>query len=75
MLPSTFEGQSSKDKKATTLRATRKDVSDFLRQTLTETGLPISAENAKKEEFSEFFRKVSPPAGYSQTLTNEFRCE
>ncbi|KAH3948296.1 hypothetical protein HBI56_126050 [Parastagonospora nodorum] len=58
MLPSTFEGQSSKDKKATTLRATRKDVSDFLRQTLKETGLPISAENAKKEEFSEFFRKV-----------------
>lgn len=58
MLPSTFEGQSSKDKKATTLRATRKDVSDFLRQTLKETGLPISAENAKREEFSEFFRKV-----------------
>lgn len=58
MLPSTFEGQSSKDKKATTLRATRKDVSGFLRQTLKETGLPISAENAKREEFSEFFRKV-----------------
>ncbi|KAF2831153.1 LETM1-domain-containing protein [Ophiobolus disseminans] len=58
MLPSTFEGQSSKDKKAKTLRATRKDVSDFLRQTLKETGLPISAENAKREEFSEFFRKV-----------------
>jgi LETM1 and EF-hand domain-containing protein 1 len=59
MLPSTFEGQSSKDKKATTLRATRIDVSDFLRQTLKETGLPISAENARREEFSEFFRKVS----------------
>lgn len=58
MLPSTFEGQSSKDKKAKNLRATRKDVSDFLRQTLKETGLPISAENAKREEFSEFFRKV-----------------
>jgi LETM1 and EF-hand domain-containing protein 1 len=58
MLPSTFEGQSSKDKKAKNLRATRKDVSDFLRQTLKETGLPISAESAKREEFSEFFRKV-----------------
>ncbi|KAH7086853.1 LETM1-like protein-domain-containing protein [Paraphoma chrysanthemicola] len=58
MLPSTYEGQSSKDQKAKTLRATRKDVSDFLRQTLRETGLPISAENAKREEFSEFFRKV-----------------
>jgi LETM1 and EF-hand domain-containing protein 1 len=58
MLPSTFEGQSSKDKKAKNLRATRKDVSDFLRQTLRETGLPISAESAKRDEFSEFFRKV-----------------
>lgn len=58
MLPSTFEGQSSKDKKAKDLRATRKDVSDFLRTTLKETGLPISAENAKKDEFSAFFRKV-----------------
>ncbi|KAL5115285.1 LETM1 domain-containing protein ylh47 [Pleosporales sp. CAS-2024a] len=58
MLPSTFEGQSSKDQKAITLRATRKDVSDFLRQTLKETGLPISPENARKEEFSDFFRKV-----------------
>jgi len=58
MLPSTFEGQSSKDKKAKNLRATRKDVSDFLRQTLKETGLPISPESAKREEFSAFFRKV-----------------
>jgi LETM1 and EF-hand domain-containing protein 1 len=71
MLPSTFEGQSSKDKKATTLRATRKDVSDFLRQTLTETGLPISAENAKKEEFSEFFRKVSLTVPALPDVTNE----
>ncbi|KAF2132788.1 LETM1-domain-containing protein [Dothidotthia symphoricarpi CBS 119687] len=58
MLPSTFEGQSSKDKKATTLRSTRKEVSNFLRQTLQETGLPVSAANAQKEEFSAFFRKV-----------------
>lgn len=58
MLPSTFEGQSSKDKKAKDLRSTRKDVSDFLRQTLKETGLPISAESAKRDEFSAFFRKV-----------------
>ncbi|KAH6879264.1 LETM1-like protein-domain-containing protein [Alternaria rosae] len=58
MLPSTYEGQSAKDTKAQTLRATRKDVSDFLRQTLKETGLPVSAENAQTEEFAEFFRKV-----------------
>jgi LETM1 and EF-hand domain-containing protein 1 len=58
MLPSTYEGQSAKDTKAQTLRATRKDVSDFLRQTLKETGLPVSAENAQTAEFAEFFRKV-----------------
>lgn len=58
LLPSTYEGQSSKDAKANILRSTRKEVSSFLRQTLQETGLPVSAENAQREEFSEFFRKV-----------------
>ncbi|KAL1603948.1 LETM1 domain-containing protein ylh47 [Paraconiothyrium brasiliense] len=58
LLPSTYEGQSSKDAKAKTLRSTRKEVSGFLRQTLKETGLPISTENAQREEFAEFFRKV-----------------
>lgn len=58
MLPSTYEGQNSKDKKANHLRTTRKEVSNFLRDTLKETGLPVSAVNAQKEEFTEFFRKV-----------------
>lgn len=58
MLPSTYEGQASKDAKAKTLRSTRKEVSNFLRQTLKETGLPVSAENAQRAEFAEFFRKV-----------------
>ncbi|ORY09442.1 LETM1-like protein-domain-containing protein [Clohesyomyces aquaticus] len=58
MLPSTYEGQTSKDKKATSLRSTRKEVSNFLRQTLKESGLQVSAENAQREEFAEFFRKV-----------------
>ncbi|KAL9035648.1 MAG: hypothetical protein Q9180_004750 [Flavoplaca navasiana] len=58
LLPSTYEGQKSKDAKATSLRTTRKEVSSFLRDTLKETGLPVSAVNAQKEEFSEFFRKV-----------------
>lgn len=58
LLPSTYEGQKSKEKKATSLRATRKEVSSFLRDTLKETGLPVSAVNAQKEEFTEFFRKV-----------------
>jgi hypothetical protein len=44
--------------KAKNLRATRKEVSSFLRQTMKETGLPVSAENAQREEFAEFFRKV-----------------
>lgn len=58
LLPSTFEGQKSKENKAAHLRDTRKQVSSFLRNTLRETGLPVSAINAKKEEFTEFFRKV-----------------
>ncbi|KAK4116687.1 LETM1-domain-containing protein [Canariomyces notabilis] len=58
MLPSTYEGQTSKDKKASTLRATRKEVSDFLRQTLKETGLPLTQATAQKEEFATFFRKL-----------------
>ncbi|KAK3329598.1 LETM1-like protein-domain-containing protein [Apodospora peruviana] len=58
MLPSTYEGQTSKDKKASTLRATRKEVSDFLRQTMKETGLPLTQVTAHKDEFADFFRKV-----------------
>ncbi|KAL6715853.1 LETM1 domain-containing protein ylh47 [Lecanora helva] len=58
LLPSTYEGQTSKDKKASHLRTTRKEVSSFLKDTLKETGLPISRVNAQKEEFTDFFRKV-----------------
>jgi len=58
MLPSTYEGQKSRDKKASVLRATRKEVSDFLRQTMKETGLPLTPATAQKEEFTNFFRKL-----------------
>ena len=58
MLPSTYEGQKSKDSKVTNLRATRKEVSNFLRNTLKETGLPLTVGTAQKEEFTNFFRKV-----------------
>jgi LETM1 and EF-hand domain-containing protein 1 len=58
LLPSTYEGQKSKENKAAHLRDTRKQVSSFLRNTLRESGLPLSAVNTKKEEFTEFFRKV-----------------
>ena len=58
LLPSTYEGQTSREAKAARLRSTRKNVSSFLRETLRETGLPVSATTAKKEEFIDFFRKV-----------------
>ena len=58
LLPSTYEGQKAKDTKMNNLRATRKDVSKLLRETLKETGLPLSAVNTQKEGFVEFFRKV-----------------
>ncbi|XMA18589.1 hypothetical protein WAI453_011380 [Rhynchosporium graminicola] len=58
MLPSTYEGQSSKDKKAGSLRATRNETSSFLRNTLKETGLPLSPATAHRDEFTQFFRKV-----------------
>ncbi|KAI1252221.1 hypothetical protein MGN70_006795 [Eutypa lata] len=58
MLPSTYEAQQSKEKKAATLRATRKEVSGFLRDTLGETGLPLTAATAQREEFTVFFRKL-----------------
>jgi LETM1 and EF-hand domain-containing protein 1, mitochondrial len=58
MLPSTYEGQKSREDKAAHLRTTRNQVSTFLRNTLRETGLSVSAIDTKKEEFTEFFRKV-----------------
>ncbi|KAJ5059391.1 LETM1-like protein-domain-containing protein [Bipolaris maydis] len=62
MLPSTYEGQSAKDTKAQTLRATRKDVSDFLRQTLKETDsrvwrvLPKGAHNWREANAREIIK-------------------
>jgi LETM1 and EF-hand domain-containing protein 1, mitochondrial len=58
LLPSTYEDAKSKEKKATTLRASRKEVSTFLRQTLRESGIPVSAATLAREEFTEFFRKL-----------------
>jgi LETM1 and EF-hand domain-containing protein 1, mitochondrial len=58
LLPSTYEGERTKQAKATVLRATRKEVSDFLRTTLKETGLPLTIATTQKEEFATFFRKL-----------------
>lgn len=59
MLPSTYEGATEKAKKRAKLRATRKNVSDFLRTTLQEGGLPLSKATRQREEFTKFFKKVS----------------
>ncbi|KAJ5781049.1 MRS7 family protein [Penicillium paradoxum] len=58
MLPSTYEGQKARDAKALNLSSTRKEVSGFLRNTLRETGLPLTAATVKNDEFTDFFRKI-----------------
>lgn len=58
LLPSTYEGAQAKEARASDLRSTRKEVSNFLRQTLKETGLPVTAANYQSQEFTDFFRKV-----------------
>ncbi|KAJ5335301.1 hypothetical protein N7452_007704 [Penicillium brevicompactum] len=58
MLPSTYEGQKARDAKALNLSSTRKEVSGFLRNTLRETGLPLTAATVKNDEFADFFRKI-----------------
>ncbi|KAK1972226.1 LETM1-domain-containing protein [Colletotrichum sublineola] len=58
MLPSTYEGQKSKDAKANILRTTRKEVSQFLRSSLKETGLPLTPATTQSEAFTTFFRKL-----------------
>ncbi|RPA88281.1 LETM1-domain-containing protein [Ascobolus immersus RN42] len=58
MLPSTYEDAGVKEKRTTKLRTTRKEVSDFLKTTLHETGLPVNINTRQTEEFSTFFRKI-----------------
>lgn len=58
LLPSTYEGQKARETKALSLSSTRKEVSSFLRNTLRETGLPVTAATVKNEEFAEFFKKI-----------------
>ncbi|KAJ5714865.1 LETM1 domain-containing protein mdm28 [Penicillium malachiteum] len=58
LLPSTYEGQKARETKALNLSSTRKEVSSFLRNTLRETGLPLTAATVKNDEFTDFFRKI-----------------
>ncbi|KAI9374763.1 LETM1-like protein-domain-containing protein [Aspergillus egyptiacus] len=58
LLPSTYEGKSAREKKALSLSSTRKEVSRFLKDTLKESGLPVTAATVRNEEFAEFFKKI-----------------
>lgn len=58
LLPSTYEDQKQRDAKSNKLRSTRKDVSEFLRTTLKEGGIPLSLKTRQREEFTEFFKKI-----------------
>ena len=58
MLPSTYETSKSKTQKITSLRATRKEVSNLLRSTLNETGLPLTPAAVQREEVVQFFKKI-----------------
>ncbi|CUS12175.1 unnamed protein product [Tuber aestivum] len=58
LLPSTYEDQKAKELKSSKLRSTRRDVSDFLRKTLRESGIPLSAKTRRREEFTQFFKKI-----------------
>jgi LETM1 and EF-hand domain-containing protein 1, mitochondrial len=58
MLPSTYEGEKAKEAKRKALSKTRKDVSQFLRTTIQESGLYISKATKQSDEFAEFFKKV-----------------
>ncbi|KAL4782055.1 LETM1-like protein-domain-containing protein [Aspergillus varians] len=58
LLPSTYEGKSSREKKALSLSSTRKEVSTFLTNTLKESGLPVTAATVRNEEFTDFFKKI-----------------
>lgn len=58
MLPSTYEGETAREAKRAALSKTRKDVSNFLRTTIQESGLYISKATKQSHEFADFFRKV-----------------
>jgi LETM1 and EF-hand domain-containing protein 1 len=62
MLPSTYEGAKAKEAKAQKLTTTREGVSGFLRKTIQESGLPLSASTKQREEFVAFFKKVRSSA-------------
>ncbi|KAK9475455.1 LETM1 domain-containing protein mdm28 [Dipodascopsis tothii] len=60
MLPSTYVSAASREARKTLLRKTRKEVSVFLRNTVSENGLqlPANPTSSQRALFAEFFRKV-----------------
>lgn len=60
LLPSTYESGKDKEVKSKKLRRVRGDVSQYLRQTVTESGmaLPLNVTPEQKEKFTSFFKQV-----------------
>ncbi|ANB12894.1 Ylh47p [Sugiyamaella lignohabitans] len=60
LLPSTYESGKDKEAKTKKLRKTRGAVSQFLRQTVTESGMvfPVVVNPEQKEQFATFFKQV-----------------
>lgn len=60
LLPSTYESGAEREKKNKKLRKTRGSVSNFLKQTVNESGMvfPVVTSPEQKEQFAEFFVKV-----------------
>lgn len=60
MLPSTYESGKDKEAKTKKLRKTRTNVSQFLRKTVTESGMkfPVTTTPEQKEKFALFFKQV-----------------
>ncbi|KAK9453983.1 LETM1-like protein-domain-containing protein [Dipodascopsis uninucleata] len=60
MLPSTYESPTEMEKRMKNLRKTRKEVSAYLKNTVTESGLrlPHTSSNDQRDLFAEFFKKV-----------------
>lgn len=60
LLPSTYESGADREKKYKKLRKTRGSVSQFLRQTVNESGMvfPVVSSQEQKDQFAEFFAQV-----------------
>lgn len=60
LLPSTYESGKEKEVKSNKLRSVRGDVSQFLRQTVSESGVqfPLNISAEEREQFTTFFKQI-----------------